>query len=121
MQPEDRKQERGEEDLDADDHQRGAHQREPLFGRGPKPRPIQRATTTATTANPATAIDASRHQAVLKAKPGSEGVEPSLMVAYVVRRVRLRAKPHGDDLDANDEQQHAGDLRMQDTTAVRGR
>ena len=27
LQPEDRKQKRGEEDLDPDDHQRGAHQR----------------------------------------------------------------------------------------------
>src|SRR5579871_6487579 len=32
VQPEDRKEERGEEDLDPDDHERGAPEREPLLG-----------------------------------------------------------------------------------------
>src|SRR3954466_9140014 len=111
--PEDREQERREEDLQADNHQRGSENGPALFGEVAKTALGPTDDDEGCDREAGGEHAATQKQTVLQAEARTHALEPRVPVAHEVHAVRVCAEPERAYLRPDDHQQRAGDHRVQ--------
>src|SRR4051794_32539909 len=96
-QTEDGQEERGEEDLQADDDQRRGEHGEPLFRQLPEAALDPGDDDAGDDGEAGEQRDAAGQQPVLEPEARPHAVEPRVALAHEVRPVGMRAEAHGDD------------------------
>src|SRR6266540_1243862 len=111
-QAQDREQERGEEDLDPDDLERGRQNRDPLLREASEPVGDPLCEDYSAEHDSGDRDAGSEYEAMLEAELGNAALEPGIAIAEVVHGVDATAESEAEQLSPDDEEERSADQRV---------